>query len=147
MSLSLILPLANGAVLRSEFFHSQGVTLESQSRSTSGVRDDDGMVVFAMSLARVRVDPWGCSCQLWAARNGLLEDALSMETLRHCRLAVQHGLAEGFLVGSDEAPMKRQALLALRVVKVGREYWAKWGQVARLDPACATASYGGARFQ
>ena len=54
MGLSLILPMVNRAVLRARFFQSHGVTLESHARSRSGVREDDGMVVFAMPVERVR---------------------------------------------------------------------------------------------
>ena len=147
MGLSLILPMANGAVLRARFFQWHRVTLESYARSRSGVREEDGMVVFAMPVERVRVDAWGCSCLLWAGCDRLLDDAISVETVGHCRLAVQHGVAEGFLLGRDDAPMECQELLALRVVKVGREYWAKWGHAARAERAQATACNDGARSQ
>jgi hypothetical protein len=147
MGLTLILPLSNRAVLRARFFQSHGVTLESQARSRSGVREGDGMVMFAMPVERVRVDAWGCSCLLWTVCDRLLDDAISVETLRHCRLAVQHGVAEGFLLGSDHSPMECQELLALRVVKIAREYWAKWGHAVRAEAARATACNDGARFQ
>ena len=147
MGLSVILPLTNGAVLRARFFHLHGVMLQSQSRSRSGVRDEDGMVVFAMSTARVSVDAWGCSCLLWAGSNRLLHDALSVETLRHCRLAIQHGVAEGFLVDRDQAPIEPQELVAVRVVKVGAEYWARWGNAARAERSRTRTSSRGARSQ
>ena len=108
MGLSLILPMANRAVLRARFFQSHGVTLESHARSRSGVREEDGMVVFAMPVERVRVDAWGCSFLLWTGCDRLRDDAISVETLHHCRLAVQHGVAEGFLLGRDHAPMECQ---------------------------------------
>lgn len=130
MALSLILPMTNGAVLRARFFESHGVTLESQVRSRSGVRDEDGVVVFAMPLERVSMNAWGCSCLLWA-EGASPDDAVAGETLNHCKLAVQQGLAEGFLLDRHQAPMGRQALLALRVAKVGREYWARWGSSVR----------------
>jgi hypothetical protein len=147
MGLSLILPMANRAVLRARFFQSHGVTLESHARSRSGVREDDGMVIFAMPVARVRVDAWGCSCLLWTGCDRLLDEAISAETQRHCRLAIQHGVAEGFLLGRDHAPMECQGLVALRVVEFGREYWAKWGHAVRAEPAQATACNDGARSQ
>jgi len=147
MDLSLIVPMKSGAVLRARFFHSHGVTLESELRSKSGVRDEDGMVVFAMSADRVSVDAWGCSCLLWADSNRLVNDATSVETLRHCRLAVQHGAAEGFLLDGEHAPIERPELLALRVVKAGKEYWARWGNAARAQRSRARASSYGARSQ
>ena len=147
MGSAVILPLPNGAVLRACFFRSHGVTLESQSRSRSGVRQEDGMVVFAMPAERVRVDPWGCSCLLWAGAKRLPGDALSVEALRHCRLAVQHGVAEGFLLDKDLMPIERQALLGLRVARVGSEYWARWGNAARAERSRTGASFRGARSQ
>lgn len=147
MGLSLILPMTNGAVLRARFFHSHGVTLASQFRSRSGVREEDRMVIFAMPIGRVRVDAWGCSCLLWASCKRSLDDALSGETLRHCRLAVQHGVAEGFLLDTDQAPIERQELFGLRVAKVGTEYWARWGNAARAEPSRTRAPRRGARSQ
>lgn len=145
MALSLILPMANRAVLRARFFQSHGVTIESHARSTSGVREEDGMVVFAMPVERVKMDAWGCSCLLWTGRDRLLDDAISVETLRHCRLAVRHGVAEGFLLGRALAPMECQDLLALRVLKIGREYWAKWGHAVRAECIPATVRNNSAR--
>lgn len=147
MGLSVVVPMMNGAVLRTRFFQSHGVALESQSRSRSGVRGEDNMVVFAMAAERVRVEAWGCSCLLWARCDSLPDDALSVETLRHCRLAVQHGVAEGFLLDSDQAPIERQKLLALRVVRLGTEYWARWGNAARAEPCRGRAPQRGARSQ
>ena len=141
MGLSVILPLTNGATLRARFFHLHGVTLESQSRSRSGVRDYDGMVVFAMPADRVSVDAWGCSCRLWAGSNRLLD------TLRNCRLAMEHGVAEGFLIDRDQAPIEPPELLSLRVVKVGTEYWARWGSAARAERSRTRAPHRGARSQ
>lgn len=56
MGLSLILPMANRAVLRARFFQWHGVTLESHARSSSGgVREADGVVVvFAHDRARAQ---------------------------------------------------------------------------------------------
>lgn len=87
MGLSLILPMTNRAVLRARFFQWHGVT--SHARCSSGVREEDGVVVFA--------------------------------------------------------PMERQELLALRVLKVGREYWAKWGHAVRAEPVLATVRNDRAR--
>lgn len=145
MGLSVVIPMKSGAALRARFFHSHGVTIESQARSRSGVREEDGMVVFAMPAERVSMDAWGCSCLLWAGSKQSGHEALSVETLRHCRLAQQHGVAEGFLLDRDQAPMERQDLLGLRVVKVGTEYWARWGNVARAAHSGARAPWRGAR--
>ncbi|MBV9189647.1 MAG: hypothetical protein JO292_00680 [Betaproteobacteria bacterium] len=147
MSSSLVVPMKNGAVLRARFFHSHGVALQSESRSRSGVREEDGVVVFAMPLERVSVDAWGCSCLLWASSGRALEDVLSLETLRHCRLAVQQGVAEGFLLDRDQAPMEGPELLAIRVVKINTGFWARWGTAARAQRSGARASCRGTRLQ
>ena len=145
MHLSVVHPLQNGAVLRAQFFRLHGVTLASPSRSTSGLRQEDGMVVFAMCTDRVSIDPWGCSCLLWAGCDRLPNDALSLGTLRHCRLAAQRGIAEGFLLDRRHAPVERQELVELRVVKVGTEYWARWGKAARGELLRTGAFRRGAR--
>jgi len=99
----------------------------------SRVRDDDGVVVFAMPAARVRVDDWGCSCPLWVpgTREARVVAASDLERLRHCRMALRQGMAEGFVLDAGELPGGQQAILALRVIKLGQEYWARWGCAAR----------------
>jgi hypothetical protein len=116
-------------------FEWRGVTLRFPALSRSGVRSEDGMVVFAMPKARVRVNDWGCSCPLWipsdADAGRQTDGASALERLQHCRLAIRHGEAEGFLLDGDVAPAAQSEALALRVVKAGAEYWATWGTVAR----------------
>ena len=133
MGFAQILTLPNSARSRARFFQSHGVELESAVRSRSGVRHEDGRVVFALSVARVRVDASGCSCLLWTITDHSGDYTSSAETLRHCRLAARHGVAEGFLLGKDNAPVERLALFALLVVKRGEEYWARWGHAARAE--------------
>jgi hypothetical protein len=127
-----VLTMGRNAVSIARAFEARGVALQFPARSRSGVRGDDGMVVFALPVARVRVDGWGCSCLLWAVKDDGVDDALG-ERVRHCRLAVRHGCAEGFLLGRDNAPLECRELLALRVVEVRREYWARWGGVTRVE--------------
>jgi len=93
-------------------------------RGTRDVRDDDGVVVFAMRAAEVRVDDWGFSCLLW--RPASSDEA----RLRHCRLAVRNGMAEGFLLYGNAVRRREREMLSLRVFKLGKEYWAKWGGMA-----------------
>ena len=130
-----VLPMWRGAISIARAFEWRGVTLKFPAFSRSGVRSEDGAVVFAMARAQVRVDVWGCSCPLWvpaAAGGGREMDLASrFERLKHCRLALHHGVAEGFLLDGDDARATSSEVLALRVVKVGEEYWATWGAVAR----------------
>lgn len=132
---SQVLPMWNGALSRARAFELQGVTLKFPARSRSGVRAGDGMVLFALPAAQVRVDDWGCSCVLWMPTWPVapqsLDQAVHQEMQRHCRIALIHGMAEGFLIHGDDVRSGREELLALRVIKAGEDYWAKWGSVAR----------------
>lgn len=110
------------------------------SSDRSGVRDEDGVVVFAMPAAGVHADPWGFSCLLWRPASS---DA---QRLRHCRLAVRNGMAEGFLLYGDAARAREGEMLSLRVLKLGKEYWAKWGAMARAVMPRRFASAAGARL-
>ncbi len=121
---SRILQLCNNAALRARAFERHGVLLKYPALSRSGVRDHDGMVVFAIAADHVRTDDWGCSSLLWRP---LTRDD---EALQHCRLAVRRGVAEGFLLYADPASENGQGMLSLRVVKTGSEYWARWGRGA-----------------
>jgi hypothetical protein len=60
-----ILPTSEGALSRADAFQRHGVMLKLPALSRSGVRGDDGMVLFAMEGTEVRVDDWGCSRLLW----------------------------------------------------------------------------------
>jgi len=130
-----LLPRWMGARSLARAFEGRGVALKFPSLSRSGVRGDDGMVVFAMPKARVRVNDWGCSCPLWLPTDaGARREADrpgGLERLQHCRLAVAQGAAEGFLLDADDAPMTPSEALVLRVVKSGGEYWATWGAAVR----------------
>lgn len=131
-----VLPLWTGARSIARAFEWRGVTLKFPSLSRSGVRGDDGMIVFAMPRAQVRVNDWGCSCPLWLPSDAALRDIerpSGLERLQHCRLAIRHGAAEGFLLDGHDAPVTPSEALALRVVKVGDEYWATWGAAARVQ--------------
>jgi len=134
---------------RASAFATQGVTLKYPGVSWSGVRSEDGMVVFAIHAADVRFADWGASSILWSPQTAAAQAtprAGSEERLEHCRLALRHGVAEGFLVRGSETLFFQPEVLALRVVSVGERYWARWGAVARahaprnrawLDEACA----------
>jgi len=122
---SQVFSMCTSAASRARAFQQQGVTLQFPARSRSGVRDYDGVIVFAMAAAEVRRDDWGFSCLLWTPASS------DLERLGHCRLAQRCGIAEGFLLYRDEAALGREGMLALRVVKANEEYWARWGHAAR----------------
>ncbi len=135
MAFCQILSMWRSAQSIARAFEWRGVTLKFPALSRSGVRSEDGMVVFAMPKARVRVNDWGCSCPLWIPADADVgrgtDGAGGLERLQHCRLAIRHGVAEGFLLDGNVAPATESEALALRVVKAGGEYWATWGTVAR----------------
>lgn len=122
---SRILQLCNDAAVRARAFERHGVAIRYPAQSRSGVRDHDGMVMFAIAAKDVRADDWGCSSLLWRPRSR--DD----EALLHCRLAVRRGVAEGFLTYADRASEDGEGMLSLRVVKSGGEYWARWGRSVR----------------
>lgn len=130
-----VLPVREGARLIAQAFKCRGVNLKHPAHSRSGLRDGDGVVVFAMPESRVRVNDWGCSCPLWLpsdARGGQdVHAAISREKLQHCMLAVRLGMAEGFLLDAHEVPAASTEVLTLHVMKLGAEYWATWGGIVR----------------
>ena len=116
-------------------FEMRGVTLKYPSRSWGGVRADDGAVILALWAGDIFSDAQGSSCLLWTACGDgecrSMDYASRQERLEHCRLAVLHGGAEGLLVYGDTAAVDPEIVLALRVVKRGADFWAKWGSVTR----------------
>jgi hypothetical protein len=115
-------------------FEAQGVTLKYPSHSWSGVRGSDGGVVVAIRATCVQVDDGGCSCLLWSPAieaKEWMERASHQERLEHCRLAVRHGTAEGLLAYGETAAFDADDVVALLVAKIGTQYWARWGSVAR----------------
>jgi hypothetical protein len=129
--------MCSAEVARLRAFQRQGVSPQFPARSRSGLRGEDGMVVFALPAAMVRRDEWGGCCPLWLPdcthAAGSMDRAVGLEVLEHCRLAMRNGVAEGFLLYRDDASAEEHGVLALRVVKSKREYWAKWGCVARAE--------------
>ncbi len=126
--------------LRASAFLARGVTLKSPD-SLSGIRESDGVVVFAISADEVRADRRGYCSLLWAggrrAASGTIERASNEERLEHCRIALRQGRGEGFLVHTGEAPYAG-APIALSIVLAGEKYWARWEATA-MDAAAADA--------
>lgn len=117
-------------------FQAQGVTLRYPSHSWSGVREDDGVVVVAIRATDVQVHDWGCSCLLWcpAPRCGEeIERASHQERFEHCLLAVRLGTAEALVAYGQDAAFNAGEVIAMSVVKIGDQYWATWGSVARAE--------------
>lgn len=131
-------PTVARTLSRIEAFKAQGVSLKYPTRSWSGVRWEDGVVVIAMRDADIQVQDEALSCLLWIP---VIEGATSwsdspskQERLEHCRLAVLHGGADGLIVCGEAARVKADVLLSLRVEKRRDQYWATWGPTARVLP-------------
>jgi hypothetical protein len=138
-------------VPRRSAFRMRDVQLNAGMSSWGGVRHSDGLVVLSIWADDVRSEEGGCSCLLWAPNTRGSRPWSDMragkERLEHCKLAMQRGEAEGFLVhgvrlkgvlpeerahsvdGADPA-----VVIRFQVVQRGAEYWALWGSAT---PAAA----------
>lgn len=134
-------------VPRRTAFRMRGVQLNAGMSSWGAVRQSDGMVVLSLWADDVRSESGGCSCLLWAPnKQGLRpwsDTAAGKERHEHCKLAVQKGEAEGFLVHGvalqGVLPEERahrvdgadpDVVIRFKVVQRGAEYWALWGSAA-----------------
>lgn len=133
---------------RRSAFQLHGVQLNAGMSSWGGVRHSDGAVVLSLWAEDVRSEDGGCSYLLWAPNRAgsrpWSDTPGGKERLEHCKLAVQKGQAEAFLVhgvrlegvlpeararsvkGVDPA-----IAINFQVVQRGAEYWAVWGSSRR----------------
>ena len=95
-----VVPILSSGMSRARRFEQHGVSLKFPAHSTSGVRADDGTVVFAIAPADIECDERGWKSLLWAPLEdgGSMASACSEERLRHCELAVGHRRAEGLVL-------------------------------------------------
>jgi hypothetical protein len=118
-------------------FKAQGVQLKYPSRSRSGIRWEDGVVVIAIDEADVRASADRFRCLLWSPVSESSAAGQDRPILRerreHARLAARHGSADGLLVRRGGL-VDANAVLALRVERRRGEYWATWGSGARVLP-------------
>jgi hypothetical protein len=113
-------------VSRAVAFGAQGVTLKYPAASWSGVRGNDGMVVFAILAEDVIVDGQGSRSLLWGPDLARQRSLVKEERLRHCVLALRHGQAEGVLAFEGGLEVDATLVLSLRVARHQEEYWAQW---------------------
>lgn len=118
-------------ISRAAAFRTQDVALAYPAASWSGVRSDDGMVVFIVRAEDVIVDSEGFRCLLWAPHAD--RSPTRDERLEHCLLAISHGQAEGLLAFAD-GELEPSLALSIRVERHRRQYWAKWGSAGRVVP-------------
>ena len=109
-------------------FKAQGVVLKYPSRSRSGIRWEDGVVVFALEEADVRASAAAFRCLLWSPvsqSRGVGGGPGLKERGEHARLAARRGSADGLLVKYG-AVVDANTVLTLRVERRRGEYWASW---------------------
>jgi hypothetical protein len=119
---------------RAAAFGAHGVALAYPCSSWSGVRANDGMVVFAVRAEDVLVDGEGSRCLLWAPQAGRTDSLARAERLKHCILALGNGQAEGLLAFENGTEIDPMLVLSIRVERYRREYWAKWGSAVCVVP-------------
>ena len=136
-----------GLIPRRAAFALHGVHLNAGMSSWGGVRQPEGVVVIAVWADDVRSEAGGCSYLLWAPNQAGSRPWSDMpggtERLEHCKLAIERGGAEGFLVHGVRLdgmlPEQRArsvrgvdpaVALKFQVVQRGAEYWAVWGRAA-----------------
>ena len=89
-------------VPRRSAFRMRDVHLNAGMSSWGGVRKSDGVVVLSLWADDVRSEHGGCSCLLWAANKAgsrpWSDTPAGKERLEHCKLALEKGGAEVFLV-------------------------------------------------
>lgn len=138
---------ARHLISRSKAFQARGVYLPDTDSSWSGVRKSDGAVVMSLWAPAVISSEGGCSQLLWGPNVGgsqpWSDSAAGKERLKHCRLALERGGAEGILVYGEHSsgvPGEHNArsvygadperVVPFQVEQRGEEYWAVWGAKA-----------------
>lgn len=132
-------------VSRGKAFEARGVMLEDARTSWSGIRKSDGAVVISLWADAIDSTKGACSYLLWAPNvagsRPWSDQPAGKERLKHCKLVVDGGRAEGVLVYGETLegylPEDRtrsvhgvdpEVVLQLEVERRGEEYWAFWGR-------------------
>lgn len=138
---------ARNLISRRAAFQARGVFVADADSGWSGVRKSDDMVVMTLWASAVRPSKGRCSQLLWGPNvNGSrpwAEAPAGQERLKHCRLALERGRAEGLLVYGEhfdgEAAehnartvygVDPERVVSFHVEQVRDEYWAVWGSKA-----------------
>jgi hypothetical protein len=124
--------MSNQRLPRASAFQAHDVMLKYPQSSWSGISAHDGAVVLGMKACDVHVGDHGCSCLLWGPAMQWDDAAAKCERREHCELAMLQGAAHGLLAYGQLLGMDPDEYLSLRVMRIGGEYWAKWGFAARL---------------
>jgi len=131
-------------IARVKAFEARGVWLEEAHTSWGGVRKADGAVVMALWADAVELAEGACRYLLWAPNvdgsRPWSETPAGQERLRHCKLALEGGGAEGMLVYGEHLDgeaaehnartiygVDPERVVRFQVEKRGDAYWAVWG--------------------
>ena len=134
-------------ISRQKAFQARGVYLHDAESGWSGVRKSDEAVVMSLWAPAVVSGSEGCSQLLWAPNTDgsrpWADSKGGQERLRHCKLALSAGAAEGLLVHGEhfdgEAAehnartvygVDPERVVQFKVEQRGEEYWAVWGATA-----------------
>jgi hypothetical protein len=120
-------------VTRGKAFEIRGVPLASRTYSRSGIREEDGKVMFAVPFTDIQKSDTANSALLWAPNvsgsHPWSDKPGGKERLEHCKVALQRGEAEAML--AYEKGMDADQVLRLKVEQRGEEYWATWSDIRR----------------
>jgi hypothetical protein len=142
---------ARQLISRTKAFQARGVFLPDVGSSWSGVRTSDGTVVISLWASAVVSSEDGYSYLLWAPNlegsRPWSDMSPGKARLEHCKLALEHGGAEGLLVYGEhlEGHMPEhkarsvhgvdpEVVVRFKVEQRGKEFWAVWGRKADQGP-------------
>jgi hypothetical protein len=138
---------ARNLISRHKAFQARGVVLRQGDSGWSGVRSADGVVVMSLWAPAVVSTDGGCSQRLWAPNDAgarrWSDTVAGQERLKHCKLALERGGAEGILVYGEQFDGEAaehnarsvygadpEHVIHFKVEQRGAEYWAVWGDKA-----------------
>jgi hypothetical protein len=137
--------LARRLISRSKAFQARGVYLPPAGDSGwCGVRKSDGAIVMSLWGPAVVSTDGSCSQLLWAPNvdgaRPWSDTRGGQERLKHCKLALERGTAEGLLVYGEQFDGEcaehnarsvygadPECVIHFQVEQRGAEYWAMWG--------------------
>jgi hypothetical protein len=136
---------ARRLISRIQAFEARGVYLQDRRTSWGGVRKPGRMVVMGLWADAVKSRNGGCGYLLWAPNvdgsRPWSDTPAGRERLKHCKLGLEGGAAEGLLVYGESLAghlpedkarsvhgVDPETVLRFTVEKHGEEYWAVWGR-------------------
>jgi hypothetical protein len=136
--------LARRLISRTKAFQARGVYLSPTDSGWCGVRKSDGAVVMSLWGPAIVSTDGSCSQLLWAPNadgtRPWSDLPAGQERLKHCKLGLERGAAEGVLVYGEQLEGEcaehnarsvygadPECVIQFQVEQRGAEYWAVWG--------------------